>query len=226
MVASFTPRSPAGRRAAHPALEPLAHGVAGGVEALVADDDGVEVEAVLLGVPAALVGAAEDAQQLGRVDPAGPRDAVLAVGRERHVLGLQGSAGADLRGLLAQQRHPDAQLALPLQGVALAVEAADQHHVAVQRLQRRYVDVADPAVEPGVGDPLALRGQQLDQVRAAVGAAQPGDHLFPGLARAGRGLGGRGPVLRNGHVASWCSATRDRFVAARAATDAGSGHRW
>ena len=47
-------------------------------------------------------------------------------------LRLQRAAGADLRGLLAEQRHPDAELALALQRVGLPVEPADQHHVAVE----------------------------------------------------------------------------------------------
>ena len=79
--------------------------------------------------------------------PRRPGDAVLAVAREGHVLRLQRPAGADLRGLLAEQRHPDAELALALQRVGLPVDPADQHHVAVERLQRRHVDVGDVAVE-------------------------------------------------------------------------------
>ena len=71
------------------ALEALAHGVAGGVQHLVADDDRVQVEALLDRVPRAVVGAAEDAEQLGRVHAAAPRDAVLAVARERHVVRFQ-----------------------------------------------------------------------------------------------------------------------------------------
>ena len=131
----WSPACPAWRRPDRP-VEPLAHRVPGGVEHLIADDDRVAVEPGRLGIPAALVGAAEDAEQLGRIDAAAPGDAVLAVGREGHVGGPHRPAGTDLRGLLAEQRYPDAQLALPLQGVALPVEPADQHHVPVQPAQQ------------------------------------------------------------------------------------------
>ena len=43
------------------------------------------------------------------------------------------AAGADLRGLLAQQRGPDAQLALALQRGRLDVPPADEREVAVER---------------------------------------------------------------------------------------------
>ena len=150
--------------------------------------------------------------------PAAPGDAVLAVGREGHVLGLQRPAGADLRGLLAEQRHPDAQLALPLQRVGLPVEPADQHHVAVEGLQGRHVDVGDVAVEARVADPLTLRRQQLDQVGAAlVGALQPGDAPARGLTGRREGVrGGWGPGLRNGHGCLLVLTGPRPFVAARA----------
>ena len=64
-----------------------AHRVPGGVQGLVADDDRVEVELVLLRVPAAVVDAAEDLEQPERVEAAAPGHAVLAVGGERHVPG-------------------------------------------------------------------------------------------------------------------------------------------
>jgi hypothetical protein len=81
---------------------------------------------------------------------------VLAVRRERHVLGRHGSSRPDLRGLLAQQRHPDPELALALQGVALAVEPAHEDQVAVEVAQRAHVEVGGVGVEAGVGHPLAL----------------------------------------------------------------------
>ena len=57
---------------------------------------------------------------------------MLPVGREGHVLGAQRPAGAHLRGFLAEQAGPDAQLALPLQRGGLGVELADDHQVAVE----------------------------------------------------------------------------------------------
>ena len=148
--------------------------------------------------------------------PAGPGHAVLAVGREGHVLGLQRAAGADLRGLLPEQRDPDAELALALQRVGLPVEPADQHHVPVEALQRRHVDVGDVAVEARVVDPLALGRQQLDEIGAAlVGALQAGDDLFGADRLVERVRGGRGPGLRNRHECLPVLTDPQPFVAAR-----------
>ena len=112
-----------------------AHGVAGRVQRLGADDDRVEVEVLLVRVPAAVVDAAEQAEQVERVDPAAPGDAVLAVGREGVVLRAQRAAGADLGRLLAEQAGPDAELALALQRGGLGVDAADEDEVAVEAAQ-------------------------------------------------------------------------------------------
>ena len=101
-----------------------------------------------------------------RVDAPAPGDAVLAVGREDEVLLAQGPAGADLRRLLAEQLGPDAELAVALQCGRLDVDTPGQHHVAVEALDRLVVEVEG---EVRVLDPLALGGQQLDQVgRAAL----------------------------------------------------------
>ncbi len=148
-----------------------AHRVAGGVQRLGADDDRVEVEVVAVRVPAAVVHAAEHAEQVGRVDAAAPGDAVLAVGREDVVVVAQGPAGADLGGLLAEQRGPQAQLALALQRGGLGVEAAGEHHVAVQAAELFGGDVGDVrVVRCGflVLDPLALGRQQLDELGLAA----------------------------------------------------------
>ena len=112
-----------------------AHRVAGGVQGLGADDDRVEVEVLLVRVPAAVVDAAEHAEQVDRVDAAAPGDAVLAVGGEGVVLRAQRAAGADLRGLLAEQAGPEAELALALQRGGLGVEAPDEDQVAVEPAQ-------------------------------------------------------------------------------------------
>src|SRR5215211_1030421 len=71
------------------------------------------------------------------------------------------ATGADLRGLLAEQRGPDAELALPLQRGGLDVPAADQREVAVEAAQL-LVGQVDRVL--GVLHPLALGGEQLDQV--------------------------------------------------------------
>lgn len=145
-----------------------AHGVPGGVQGLRADDDRVQVEVVGVRVPAAVVHAAEHAEQVGRVDPAAPGDAVLAVGREDVVVLAGGAPGADLGGLLTEQRGPQAQLALALQGGGLGVETAGQHHVPVQAAQLLGGDVGDVRVVRGVLDPLALGGQQLNEFRVCA----------------------------------------------------------
>ena len=72
------------------------------------------------------------------------------------------AAGADLRGLLAEQRGPDAQLALALQRRRLDVPPADQREVAVEAAQ---LVVADVEGVVGVLDALALGREQLDQIR-------------------------------------------------------------
>ena len=151
-----------------------AHRVAGRVQRLRADDDRVELEALLLRVPAAVARAAEQAEQLERVDALAPGDAVLAVGREREVAVAQGPAAADLGGLLAEQRGPDAELALALQGGRLDVDAADEDEVAVER---PVLLVGQVEVVVGVRDALALRGEQLHRLLVAP------------LGGAGRGLG-------------------------------------
>ncbi len=46
--------------------------------------------------------------------------------------GPSARAGTDLGGLLAEQRGPDAQFALALQGDRLGVDPADEDEVAVQ----------------------------------------------------------------------------------------------
>ena len=131
-----------------------AHRVAGRVQGLRADHDRVEAEAVLGGVPVAVVDASEETEQLQRVQATTPGDAVLAVGREHEVLGAQRATGTDLGGLLAEQLGPDAELAVPLQRRGLGVDAADEHHVAVEAADLVGGEVA---VELVVADPLALR---------------------------------------------------------------------
>lgn len=180
-----------------------AHRVAGGVQGLRADHDGVQVEVLLVRVPAAVVHAAEHAEQVQRVHVAAPGHAVLAVGGEGVVTGAHGPPGADLGGLLAEQRGPQAQLALTLQRGGLGVEPAHQHQVAVEGAQlvrgggERVVRVLDP---------LAFRGEQLYELRLGVrtrgaeGVRDAGGRLLAGPRRA-----------FDGHVhSSVCPAARGR----------------
>ena len=155
------------------ALDP--HGVAGGVQGLRADDDRVEVEVLLVGVPAAVVDPAEHAEQVDRVDAAAPGDAVLAVGREGVVLGTQGAAGADLRGLLAEEAGPQAQLALALERGGLGVEAADEDEVAVEPAQLLVAQRVDDGVVLGWGrrSPSGVSSWTMSGRRPGRGARGP-----------------------------------------------------
>ena len=106
------------------AVELHAHRVAGRVQRLRADDERVEVEVAGLGrVPAAVAEAAQHLDDLHEVEAADAADGVLAVGGEDVVLRAGGVAGADLRGLLAEARDPERELALALQVARLDVEA-------------------------------------------------------------------------------------------------------
>ncbi len=142
-----------------------AHRVAGRVQDLGADDDRVEPEVVVLRVPRALVDAAEEAEQVERVDAAAVGDAVLAVGREDVVLRAQRAARADLGGLLAEQLGPDAELAVALERGGLGVDPPREDHVAVEAAQLLGGEVV---VELVVVDALTLRRQQLDELGSAV----------------------------------------------------------
>ena len=159
-------------------IQPLSHCVAGGVQALVGDHDGVKLEAGADRIPRALIDAAEDAEDLGGIHSTAPRNAVLAVGREGHVLRGHRATGTDLGGLLTQQRRPQTELALALQGFGLPIGPADQHHVAIQRLQLRGGDLQ---AELRVRDPLPLGGQPLLQ-------PEPGLHASDVVAEYQRAL--------------------------------------
>ena len=180
------------------AVHPHAHRVARGVQRLGPDDDRVEVEVVLLRVPAALADAAEELQRALRVHAAHEADAVLAVGREDEVVRPERATGADLGGLLAEQAGPQAELALTLEGVALGVEPADEDEVAVEAPQVLGRQVRDVLVVVGVGHALTLGGQQLDHVRATVAdrggrLLQLGDNL---VAHWGSFAGETGLLVR------------------------------
>ena len=119
-----------------------------------------------------MVDAAEQTEQRKRIHSAAPRDAVLAVGREDEVIGPQRTAGADLRGFLAEELCPDAELTVPLQGGRLGVDAPGQHHVAVEAPDRLVVEVEG---ELRVLHALALGSQELHQIGAAVRLVGPED---------------------------------------------------
>ena len=152
------------------------HGISGAEHHLVADDDRVGVETELLGIPRAPVDPAIHGDQPHRVQAAAPGDAVLAIAREGMVLGPQRPPAADLRGLLPEERDPQAEFTLPLQGRRLEVEASDQDQVTIEAAQvlvGEGVDVVGILLRAAVKDSLPLGVQQLDHVRATVeGAAR------------------------------------------------------
>ncbi len=140
------------------------------------EDQRVQVEVGVLGVPAAVGDAAELPEELGEVHVPGQGHAVLAVGGEDVVLRLAGPAGADLRGFLAGQRNPQRQLALALERRGLLVEAPDRGHVGIEAAQLLRVQ------------PLGVLGEHGVRAERAVGAKQL-DHLGRRLAQGGLGLG-------------------------------------
>ena len=139
-------------------------------------------------VPAAVADAAEQFEQLHRVQAAAPGHPVLAVGGEGHVAGAERPPGADLGGLLAEQGGPDAQFALALQRDRLGVDPADQDEVAVQALHLVGGQLQGIV---GVFEPLPFGREELD-----------GFHARPGLPvqAGGSRCGGDRTVSIDGHV--------------------------
>src|SRR5262249_60096886 len=151
------------------AHESLARGtppLAGRGAGLGADDDRVELEVVVCGVPAAVADAAVELQELGGVEAAAPGHAVLAIGGEGHVAGGQRPARADLCSLLAEQGGPDAEFPLPLQGDRLRVDPADDDQVAVEGL-----DLVGAQVKRVIRMicPFTLWGEELDEFCSRIG---------------------------------------------------------
>ena len=133
---------------------------------------------------------APDAHEVGQARAAAVRDAVLAVAREDEVVGAQRAGRADLRGLLAEQRRPQPELALALQRGRLGVDAAHDDHVLVEGQQLLGADVGDQGVEARIRHARAVRRQKLDKVETeqlglqvflGCGGAQ---HSSPSIAAA------------------------------------------
>ena len=90
------------------------------------------------------------------------------------VLRAGGVRRTDLGGLLPEARHPECELALPLQVGAGDIEPPRHGHVAVEPLQRCVFERLDEG-EIGLGlgrrTELALGGQQLDRRRGEFSLA-------------------------------------------------------
>jgi len=122
---------------------------------------------VFLGIPAAVADPSVELEQGDRVDATAPGNPVLTVGGERHIGRAERAAGTDLGGLLAEQRGPDAKLALALQCDRLGVDPPDQHQIAVHAPDGFRVEVEGIV---GMLDPLTLGCEELDQLRWCCGS--------------------------------------------------------
>ena len=142
-----------------------AHGVAGRVQRLGADDDRVEVEVLLVRVPAAVVHAAEQAQQVERVDAAAPGDAVLAVGREGVVV------VAHARGRSRPGRPPGRAGWPRCPARPGAAARWPRRRPGGPATRSRYRPRSSSSVRSteyvGCSTPLALRREQLHELRIA-----------------------------------------------------------
>ncbi len=78
-------------------------------------------------------------------------------------------ARADLCGLLAEGRDPEAELALPLERGRLAVEAPHEGHVAVEAAEVVRGQVGDEGRVRGVFHAGAVGGEQLDELGVRSG---------------------------------------------------------
>ena len=99
-------------------------------------------------------------------DAAAVGDAVVAVAGEDEVVVAEGAGRADLGGFLAQQRRPEGEFTLALQGGGLGVDPADDHHVFVERAELFVADVLDPGIELGMAYAFTPGGDELDEIPA------------------------------------------------------------
>jgi len=100
---------------------------------------------------------------------------VLAVAGEHDIERTQRARRSDLGGFLTLQRRPQPELAVALERRRLGVVATGQHHVAEEGAQ---VVVVAGELEPVVGHPLTLGGEQLHHVRhRALGRITGHDRL-------------------------------------------------
>lgn len=141
------------------ALVADAQGVADRVQRLRTDDDLERGHAERLRVVSCTLLTAPHADVVSGLRSTGVDDAGLAVAREDVVLRGQCPGGADLRRLLPLARRPQAELTLSLERDAFGVDAAEDHHVAVQGAQLRGIHIGHEGVQPGVHDARSVRGQ-------------------------------------------------------------------
>ena len=122
---------------------------------LAGDWDGDDARAVFLHVPAAVGQALPVGEQHLDGEPAGDLDAVLPIGREDEVVGLERECRSDLHGFLPLEHGVGPDPTLTLQGEHASVELTGEDHVAIHPL-------VELGVEPGVlADQSALRVDYL-----------------------------------------------------------------
>ena len=91
----------------------------------------------------------------------------------------------NLGALLAEARDPQRELTLALQVARLDVEPADHHHLTMEVLQRRVIELLDDRQIRGaevVVDEGSLRREQLDR-RLGVGHEDYPSPVFSGTSR-------------------------------------------
>ena len=106
-----------------------AHGVTSGVKRLRRQHQGVQVEIVgLLGVPPAVGHATKHADDVQEVKASNISHRVFTVGGKYMVLRSRRKSGTNLRRLLANARHPQSHMALPLEVSRFDIEAPHHGH--------------------------------------------------------------------------------------------------
>ena len=129
-----------------------------------AQNDGVEVEASFLGVPATVIHTTHHLENRHQLDAVGYRNPMLAVAGENVVVSADAIAGPNLSSLLANGRNPKSQLTLALQGNRFNVKTPNARHVAIKLCEIGLIQRLDQRAILGVflrNTEGAVRSQEL-----------------------------------------------------------------
>ncbi len=164
-------------------------GITGGVQSLGADDNGRIGHIDLVRIPAGVRHTAPQPGEQRGVHAAAVGHPRLAVAAEHIIVAVQGAGRADLRGFLAEQWWPQAELALALQCGRLDVDTPDDHQVLVQSAQLVRADIGDQRGMLAIEYPAPVGLDQLYRIRGRPGVV-PGCGVLHSLhllvvARAG-----------------------------------------